>query len=175
MNASNVWFMALFLSIIATILLEVRWSNVTIKNFWCIEQFWIISGVSAYIFAVIQGLLKVILRKNTKFTVTSKTTIRDQKHDEFSDLYLFKWTTLLILPTIIIILNIAALVVGISEAMNNGFGSWGFQLGRLFIPIWVILHLYPFLRGLMGRKNITPIIFLFCVFLIFMMKDYNQT
>lgn len=38
----------------------------------------------------------------------------------FGELYLLKWTTLLIPPTTLIILNTVAVVAGVSDAINNG-------------------------------------------------------
>ncbi|KAL4627182.1 hypothetical protein ACB092_05G149500 [Castanea dentata] len=32
------------------------------------------------------------------------------------------------------------------------------SFGKVFLAFWVILHLYPFLKGLMGRQNRTPTI-----------------
>lgn len=153
-NLASIWFMALFLSIIATAVLELRWSGVSIQDLWRNEQFWVIGGVSAHLFAVFQGLLKVLGGVDTNFTVTSKTA----DDAEFGDLYLFKWTTLLIPPTTLIILNMVGVVAGVSDAINNGYGSWGPLFGKLFFAFWVILHLYPFLKGLMGRQNRTPTI-----------------
>ncbi|XP_043719473.1 cellulose synthase A catalytic subunit 4 [UDP-forming] [Telopea speciosissima] len=153
-NLASVWFMALFLSIIATGVLELRWSGVSIHDWWRNEQFWVIGGVSAHLFAVFQGLLKVLAGVDTNFTVTSKAA----EDSEFGELYLFKWTTLLIPPTTLIILNMVGVVAGVSDAINNGYGSWGPLFGKLFFAFWVILHLYPFLKGLMGRQNRTPTI-----------------
>ncbi|XP_008235611.1 PREDICTED: cellulose synthase A catalytic subunit 4 [UDP-forming] [Prunus mume] len=153
-NFASIWFMALFLSIIATGILELRWSNVSIEDWWRNEQFWVIGGVSAHFFAVFQGLLKVLFGVDTNFTVTSKAA----EDAEFGELYLFKWTTLLIPPTTLIILNMVGVVAGISDAINNGYGSWGPLFGKLFFSFWVIVHLYPFLKGLMGRQNRTPTI-----------------
>ncbi|KAG2548569.1 hypothetical protein PVAP13_9KG193600 [Panicum virgatum] len=73
-------------------------------------------------------------------------------------LYLFKWTTLLVPPTTLIIINMVGIVAGVSDAVNNGYGSWGPLFGKLFFSFWVIVHLYPFLKGLMGRQNRTPTI-----------------
>lgn len=146
--------MALFISIIATGVLELRWSGVSIQDWWRNEQFWVIGGVSAHLFAVFQGLLKVLGGVDTNFTVTSKAA----DDAEFGDLYIFKWTTLLIPPTTLLILNMVGVVAGVSEAINNGYGSWGALFGKLFFAFWVILHLYPFLKGLMGRQNRTPTI-----------------
>ncbi|GAB4830078.1 Cellulose synthase A catalytic subunit 4 [UDP-forming] [Ancistrocladus abbreviatus] len=153
-NFASVWFMALFLSIIATGVLELRWSGVSIVDWWRNEQFWVIGGVSAHLFAVFQGLLKVLAGVDTNFTVTSKAA----DDLEFGELYLFKWTTLLIPPTTLIILNMVGVVAGVSDAINNGYGTWGPLFGKLFFSFWVIVHLYPFLKGLMGRQNRTPTI-----------------
>ncbi|KAL0538337.1 hypothetical protein IC582_027353 [Cucumis melo] len=153
-NLASVWFMALFISIIATAVLELRWSEVSIEDLWRNEQFWVIGGVSAHLFAVFQGLLKVLGGVDTNFTVTAKAA----EDTEFGELYLFKWTTLLIPPTTLIILNMVGVVAGISDAINNGYGSWGPLFGKLFFAFWVIVHLYPFLKGLMGKQNRTPTI-----------------
>ncbi|KAI5680055.1 hypothetical protein M9H77_01282 [Catharanthus roseus] len=153
-NYASIWFIALFLSIITTGVLELRWSGVSIEDWWRNEQFWVIGGVSAHLFAVFQGLLKVLGGVDTNFTVTAKAA----EDTEFGELYLFKWTTLLIPPTTLIILNMVGVVAGVSDAINNGYGSWGPLFGKLFFAFWVIVHLYPFLKGLMGRQNRTPTI-----------------
>ncbi|XP_042515947.1 cellulose synthase A catalytic subunit 4 [UDP-forming]-like [Macadamia integrifolia] len=151
---ASIWLMALFLSIIATGVLELRWSGVSIHDWWRNEQFWVIGGVSAHLFAVFQGFLKVLAGVDTNFTVTSKAA----EDSESGDLYHFKWTTLLIPPTTLIILNMVGVVAGVSDAINNGYGSWGPLFGKLLFAFWVIVHLYPFLKGLMGKQNKTPTI-----------------
>ncbi|KAF3577120.1 hypothetical protein DY000_02034518 [Brassica cretica] len=54
-------FLGLFISIILTSVLELRWSGVSVDDLWRNEQFWVIGGVSAHLFAVFQGFLKIIL------------------------------------------------------------------------------------------------------------------
>ncbi|KAF6151973.1 hypothetical protein GIB67_010547 [Kingdonia uniflora] len=151
---ASLFFISLFISIFATGILELRWSGVSIEEWWRNEQFWVIGGVSAHLFAVVQGLLKVLVGIDTNFTVTSKTT----DDDDFGELYAFKWTTLLIPPTTLLIINLVGVVAGISDAISNGYDSWGPLFGKLFFAFWVIVHLYPFLKGLMGRQNRTPTI-----------------
>ncbi|MQM22891.1 hypothetical protein Taro_055950 [Colocasia esculenta] len=153
-NVASLWFLSLFICIFATGILEMRWSGVGIDDWWRNEQFWVIGGVSAHLFAVFQGLLKVLAGIDTNFTVTSKAT----DDEEFSELYAFKWTTLLIPPTTLLIINLIGVVAGVSNAINNGYESWGPLFGRLFFAFWVIVHLYPFLKGLLGRQNRTPTI-----------------
>ncbi|KAL3641107.1 Cellulose synthase A catalytic subunit 6 [UDP-forming] [Castilleja foliolosa] len=153
-NYASILFMALFMSIAVTSILEMRWGGVGIDDLWRNEQFWVIGGVSSHFFALLQGLLKVLAGVNTNFTVTSKAA----DDGEFSDLYLFKWTSLLIPPMTLMIINIIGVAVGISDAINNGYESWGPLFGRLFFAIWVILHLYPFLKGFMGKQDRLPTI-----------------
>ncbi|KAI8570298.1 hypothetical protein RHMOL_Rhmol01G0023600 [Rhododendron molle] len=151
---ASLFFISLFISIFTTGILELRWSGVSIEEWWRNEQFWVIGGVSAHLFAVVQGLLKVLAGIDTNFTVTSKAS----DDEDFGELYAFKWTTLLIPPTTILIINLVGVVAGISDAINNGYQSWGPLFGKLFFAFWVIVHLYPFLKGLMGRQNRTPTI-----------------
>nr|DAD46409.1 TPA_asm: hypothetical protein HUJ06_016346 [Nelumbo nucifera] len=160
-NIASLWFISLFICIFATSILEMRWSGVGLDDWWRNEQFWVIGGVSAHLFAVFQGLLKVLAGIDTNFTVTSKAG----DDEDFSELYAFKWTTLLIPPTTLLIINLIGVVAGISNAINNGYESWGPLFGKLFFSFWVIVHLYPFLKGLLGRQNRTPHIIVWSILL----------
>ncbi|KAF9625913.1 hypothetical protein IFM89_027690 [Coptis chinensis] len=82
----------------------------------------------------LSGLLKVLVRIDTSFTVTSKSSDED---GDYAELYMFKWTTLLIPPTTILIINLVGVVAGISYAINSGYASWGPLFGKLFFAFWV--------------------------------------
>ncbi|KAM5587915.1 cellulose synthase A catalytic subunit 8 [UDP-forming] [Rosa sericea] len=153
-NLASVLFLGLFISIILTSVIELRWSGVSIQDLWRNEQFWVIGGVSAHLFAVFQGFLKMLAGVDTNFTVTSKAA----EDADFGELYMIKWTTLLIPPTTLLIVNMVGVVAGFSDALNKGYEAWGPLFGKVFFAFWVILHLYPFLKGLMGRQNRTPTI-----------------
>ncbi|OVA00248.1 zinc finger protein [Macleaya cordata] len=155
-NYASIVFMALFISIAATGILEMQWGGVGIDDWWRNEQFWVIGGVSSHFFALFQGLLKVLAGVNTNFTVTSKGA----DDGEYSELYLFKWTSLLIPPMTLLIINIIGVMVGVSDAINTGYESWGPLFGKLFFAFWVIVHLYPFLKGFMGKQDRLPTIIL---------------
>ena len=96
----------------------------------------------------------MVIGLDTNFTVTSKAA----EDGDFGELYVFKWTTVLIPPTTILVLNLVGVVAGFSDALNSGYESWGPLFGKVFFAMWVIMHLYPFLKGLMGRQNRTPTI-----------------
>ncbi|MQL90444.1 hypothetical protein Taro_023026 [Colocasia esculenta] len=153
-NVASIWFLGLFISIILTSVLELRWSGVGVEDWWRNEQFWVIGGVSAHLFAVFQGFLKMLAGLDTNFTVTAKAS----DDGEFGELYAFKWTTLLIPPTTLLVVNLVGVVAGFSDALNSGYEAWGPLFGKVFFAMWVVLHLYPFLKGLMGRQNRTPTI-----------------
>ncbi|KAI3914955.1 hypothetical protein MKX01_018124 [Papaver californicum] len=152
-NIASIWFLGLFTSIILTSVLELRWSGVSIEDLCRNEQFWVIGGVSAHLFAVFQGFLKMLAGVDTNFTVTAKAG----DDADFGELYMFKWTTLLY-PS-----------YNPSRCkLSGGYEAWGPLFGKVFFAFWVILHLYPFLKGLMGRQNRTPtIVVLWSVLLAF--------
>ncbi|KAM7254864.1 hypothetical protein ACFE04_020105 [Oxalis oulophora] len=151
-SVASIIFLGLFISIITTSVLELRWSGVSIEDIWRNEQFWVIGGVSAHLFAVFQGFLKMLAGVDTNFTVTTKAA----EDADFGELYMVKWTTLLIPPTTLIIVNMVGVIAGLSDALNKGYEAWGPLFGKVFFALWVIFHLYPFLKGLMGRQNRTP-------------------
>ncbi|XWS58671.1 hypothetical protein CRYUN_Cryun08bG0054800 [Craigia yunnanensis] len=153
-SAGSLWFLSLFICIFATSILEMRWSGVSFNEWWRNEQFWVIGGVSAQLFAVFQGLLKVITGVDMNFIATSK--VRDD--GEFSEQYALEWTALLIPPTTLLIINMIGVIVGIADAINYGYDSWGPFFGKFFFAFWVIIHLYPLLKGLSGREDRTPTI-----------------
>ncbi|KAJ0089914.1 hypothetical protein Patl1_14519 [Pistacia atlantica] len=151
---SGLLLVALFISFFTSGILELRWSGVTVEEWWRNEQFWVIGGISSHLFAVVQGLLKILAGVDTIFTVTFK--LFDDK--ESKELYNFKWTTLLIPPTTVLIINLVGIVAGFTDALNTGYQALRPLIGKFFFVFWVIAHLYPFLKGLMGRQNRTPTI-----------------
>lgn len=157
----NVTFLAYLLTITVTLallaVLEVKWSGIQLEEWWRNEQFWLIGGTSAHLAAVIQGLLKVIAGIEISFTLTSKSA-GDDEDDEFADLYIVKWTSLMIPPLTIIFVNLIAIAVGVSRTIYETNPQWSRLLGGVFFSFWVLAHMYPFVKGLMGRRGRTPTI-----------------
>lgn len=156
----NVTFLAFLLAITLTLcmlaMLEIKWSGITLHDWWRNEQFWLIGGTSAHPAAVFQGLLKVIAGIDISFTLTSKSAAPEDEENEFAELYEFRWTTLMIPPITIIFLNMTAIIVGVSRTMYSPFPEWSKLVGGVFFSMWVLSHLYPFAKGLMGRKGKIP-------------------
>ncbi|OWM78211.1 hypothetical protein CDL15_Pgr015030 [Punica granatum] len=138
-------------------LLEVKWSGIGLEEWWRNEQFWVIGGTSAHLVAVIQGLLKVIAGIEISFKLTSKSAGEDVD-DIYADLYVVKWTSLFIMPLTIIIINVVAVVIGFSRTIYSVIPQWSKLFGGLFFSFWVLVHMYPFIKGLLGRRGRVPTI-----------------
>ncbi|KAL4643812.1 hypothetical protein ACB092_02G119100 [Castanea dentata] len=157
----NISFLVYLLTITVTLtlisLLEVKWSGIGLEEWWRNEQFWVIGGTSAHLAAVLQGLLKVIAGIEISFTLTSKSSGEDED-DIYADLYVVKWTSLFIMPLTIIIVNLVAVVIGFSRTLYSVIPQWSKLMGGLFFSFWVLAHMYPFAKGLMGRRGRVPTI-----------------
>ncbi|PIA56948.1 hypothetical protein AQUCO_00700954v1 [Aquilegia coerulea] len=152
-----IYLLLITLCLIGLAILEVKWSGIGLEEWWRNEQFWLISGTSAHLAAVVQGLLKVIAGIEISFTLTSKSAAEDED-DIYADLYLVKWTSLMIPPIVIALVNIIAIVVAFSRTIYSPVPKWGKFVGGAFFSSWVLVHLYPFAKGLMGRRGKTPTI-----------------
>ncbi|KAJ7533513.1 hypothetical protein O6H91_13G052900 [Diphasiastrum complanatum] len=138
-------------------ILEVRWSGITLEEWWRNEQFWLIGGTSAHLAAVLQGLLKVTAGVDISFTLTSKSA-NEGEEDAYADLYVVKWSSLMIPPITIMIINLIAVAVGVSKTIYSDNKKWSQLIGGVFFSFWVLVHLYPFAKGLMGRRGRAPTI-----------------
>ncbi|CAK9855779.1 unnamed protein product [Sphagnum jensenii] len=145
----NLSFLIYLLTITVTLfmlaILEVKWSRITLEEWWRNEQFWVIGGTSAHLAAVFQGLLKVIAGINISFTLTSKSGAEDES-DIYADLYVVKWSSLFIPPITIILTNIIAIAVGCSRTIYSTIPQWSKLLGGMFFSLWVLFHLYHLQR-----------------------------
>eukprot|EP00898_Chlorokybus_atmophyticus_P005987 jgi/Chlat1/638/Chrsp103S00964 len=170
------YYGALFLGIIGTSYLEVQWSGITLDDFWRNEQFWVISGTSAHFAAVWQGLLKNIFGLQVAFSITQKS---DDDENEF---YQVRWSWLLFVPLLICFANALALIAGVAREVNQvtGLVNYAQLLSKVIFSLWVLVHYWPFLKGLFGRRRKPPtivvvwLILLALTFSIFWSKYFNS-
>ncbi|GAA0167548.1 hypothetical protein Leryth_021151 [Lithospermum erythrorhizon] len=151
------YLLMITLTLCALAVLEIKWSGIALEEWWRNEQFWLIGGTSAHLAAVLQGLLKVIAGIEISFTLTSKSA-GDENDDDFADLYIIKWSSLMIPPITIMMINLIAIAVGFSRTIYSEIPQWSRLIGGVFFSFWVLAHLYPFAKGLMGRRGRTPTI-----------------
>ncbi|XP_047329478.1 cellulose synthase-like protein D4 [Impatiens glandulifera] len=152
-----VYLLTITLCLMGLAILEVKWSGIALEHWWRNEQWWLTSGTSAHLAAVVQGLLKVIAGIEISFTLTAKAS-GDENEDIYAELYLVKWTSLMIPPIVIAMINIIAIVFAFARTIYNPNPDWSKFIGGGFFSLWVLVHLYPFAKGLMGRRGKTPTI-----------------
>ncbi|KAI9111962.1 hypothetical protein K1719_017652 [Acacia pycnantha] len=152
-----VYLLGITLTLVFLAALEIKWSGIDLEEWWRNEQFWLIGGTSAHLAAVLQGLLKVLAGIEISFTLTSKSA-GDDEDDEFADLYIIKWSSLMIPPVTIMMVNLIGISVALIRTVYSENPDWSSLLGGVFFSFWVLAHLYPFAKGLMGRRGKTPTI-----------------
>ncbi|KNA17840.1 hypothetical protein SOVF_076590 [Spinacia oleracea] len=152
-----IYLLIMTMCLIFLAILEVKWSGIQLEEWWRNEQFWLISGTSSHLAAVVQGLLKVIAGIEISFTLTSKSASEDED-DVFAELYLVKWSSLMLPPIVIAMVNIIAVCYAFARTIYSSTPSWSKFVGGAFFSFWVLCHLYPFAKGLMGRRRKTPTI-----------------
>ncbi|OAY66420.1 Cellulose synthase-like protein D2 [Ananas comosus] len=149
----NVTFLTYLLVITLTLcmlaMLEIKWSGIELEEWWRNEQFWLIGGTSAHLAAWL--LNRDLLHPHLQ-------SAGDDEEDDFAELYIVKWTSLMIPPLTIIMVNLIAIAVGFSRTIYSSVPQWSKLLGGVFFSFWVLAHLYPFAKGLMGRRGRTPTI-----------------
>jgi hypothetical protein len=62
------------------------------------------------------------------------------------------------MPLTIIVVNLVAIVIGCSRTLYSEIPEWGKLMGGLFFSFWVLSHMYPFVKGLLGRRGRVPTI-----------------
>lgn len=152
-----VYLLIIAVCLISLAILEVKWSGVGLEDWWRNQQFWLISGTSAHLAAVVQGLLKVIAGVEFTFTLTSRS-IEEDNDDPYAELYVVKWTYLMVPPIVIGLVNIIAILVAFSRTIFSTIPQWSKFIDGAFFSFWVLAHLYPFAKGLMGSRRKTPTI-----------------
>ncbi|TQD68651.1 hypothetical protein C1H46_045816 [Malus baccata] len=61
-------------------------------------------------------------------------------------------------PITIMMVNLIGIAVGFSRTIYSEIPEWSRLIGGVFFSFWVLAHLYPFAKGLMGRRGKTPTI-----------------
>jgi cellulose synthase A len=152
-------------SVAATAALELRWSRVTLRAWWRDQKLWVVTGTSACLAAVFQGILRACAGIDVGFSTSTETAIRSSSDDEggggeeTSDARRsLRWSNLLIPPASLLLGNLAGVVVAVSYGVDHGYRSWGPVLGKLALAGWVVAHLQGFLRGLLARRDRAPTI-----------------
>ncbi|KAJ1259786.1 hypothetical protein BS78_10G182800 [Paspalum vaginatum] len=149
----------LLASVVATVALELRWSGVTLRAWWRDQKLWVVTGTSACLAAVFQGILRACAGVDVGFSLSDTETASGSSSDDDGDARRsVRWSNLLIPPASLLLGNLAGVVVAVSYGVDHGYRSWGPVLVELALAGWVVAHLQGFLRGLLARRDRAPTI-----------------
>ncbi|CAD6217698.1 unnamed protein product [Miscanthus lutarioriparius] len=148
-------------------MVEIKWAGLTLLDWIRNEQFYIIGATAVYPLATLHIVLKLVLRGNgVSFKLTAKQAT-STVNEKYAEMYVVQWAPLLIPTIVVIAVNVGAIGAAIGKAIVEGWSLLQMadaSLGLVF-NAWILLLIYPFALGIMGRWSKRPYI-LFILFMI---------
>eukprot|EP01018_Ginkgo_biloba_P019787 Gb_03770 [translate_table: standard] len=143
---------ALFVSVYGFKLLEYVHNDCSIREWWNNQRMWLIVSVSSWLYALFDVLLKLIGLCETVFVVTPKGSDKDEDEDGEEGEFTFDSSSLYIPPTTLLLVNVAAII----RVSMGGYEMWKRLLAEYICSVFVVLNLWPFLKGLVrkGKRGI---------------------
>jgi 1,4-beta-D-xylan synthase len=148
-------------------MVEIKWAGLTLLD-WCRnEQFYMIGATGVYPAAVLHSLLRLVGLKGLPFKLTSKPVSASgggaAARERFAELYEVQWAPLLVPTMLVIAVNVAAIGAAVGRAVAFGwsFAQVAGAASGLLFNVWVLLLLYPFALGIMGRWSKRPYLLFF--------------
>jgi cellulose synthase A len=151
----------------ATVALELRWSRVAPRAWWRDQKLWMVTGTSACLAAVFQGVLRACAGVDVGFSTETAAACSssgdegagsDEESSGGERRSVMRWSNLLIPPASLLLANLAGVVVAVSYGVDHGYRSWGPVVVKLALAGWVVAHLQGFLRRLLARRDRAPTI-----------------
>ncbi|GJN32670.1 hypothetical protein PR202_gb21190 [Eleusine coracana subsp. coracana] len=141
-------------------MLEIKWAGLGVLDWVRNEQFFMVGATGVYPAAVLHSLLRLVGLKGLPFKLTSKPTAAIAR-EPFAEMYDVQWAPLLAPTLVVMAVNAAAIAVVIGKAVAFGWpvARLAGAAGGLLFNAWVLLLLYPFALGLMGRWSRRPYLF----------------
>ncbi|XP_078169561.1 quillaic acid 3-O-glycosyltransferase CSL1-like isoform X1 [Carex rostrata] len=154
-EVTSPWFGAfafVFFSVCIQHLREVFLSG---HNFitWCNEQrFWMITGLTAQLFAAINVFLKLVGIGAVNFDLTDKTANEAQIKRYENGVFDFEGCSLMLLPaTTLSLLNMGALMGGARQMIK--FDAINYLFAQFFLSCFILLLSLPLIEGIIYRRD----------------------
>lgn len=147
-------------------MVEIKWAGLTLLDWIRNEQFYIVGATAVYPTAVLHIVLKLFGLKGVSFKLTAKQ-VASSTSEKFAELYAVQWAPMLIPTMVVIAVNVCAIGASIGKAIIGGWSLLQMAdagLGLLF-NAWILLLIYPFALGIMGRWSKRPYV-LFIMFVL---------
>ncbi|XP_040382255.1 probable mixed-linked glucan synthase 9 [Oryza brachyantha] len=156
-------YVAYLVAVIASIevigLVEIKWAGLTLLDWWRNEQFYMIGATGVYPTAVLHILLKKLLGlRGVRFKLTAKQLAGGATRERFAEMYDVHWAPLLAPTVVVMAVNVAAIGAAAGKAVVGGWSpaQVAGALAGLVFNVWILVLLYPFALGIMGRWSKRP-------------------
>ncbi|CAL5086220.1 unnamed protein product [Urochloa decumbens] len=141
-------------------MVEITWAGITLLD-WCRnEQFFMVGATGVYPAAVLHSLLRLVGLKGLPFKLTAKpqSSGAAAARERFAEVYEVQWAPLLVPTVVVIAVNVAAVGAALGRAAAGGWSlpQLAATAGGMLFNAWVLLLLYPFALGIMGRWSKRP-------------------
>jgi hypothetical protein len=156
-KASNPWFI-LFASLVVSAygysLIEFLWIGGSFKSWWNEQRMWMIKGVSAYLFALIEVAGKMIGVSKVGFEVTSKVVDSEAAKRYEAEMFEFGVASALFVPpATLALINLISLVGGLARILREGYSTSESMILQLLLCSFIVTSGYPILEAMFIRKD----------------------
>ncbi|KAH9307461.1 hypothetical protein KI387_035372 [Taxus chinensis] len=126
-------------------------SGCSAREWWNSLRTWLITILSASLFAIFDVVMKLMGLSETVFVVTPKGG--DEEEASVGD-FTFDSSPLFIPPTTVILINLAAIIQRTSQIVGGHSELKDNLFGEYFCSVWVLINLRPFLKGLVRKGKL---------------------
>lgn len=86
------------------------------------------------------------------FILILKFIVEDED-DVYVDFYVVKWISFFVMFLIIMVINIVVFVIGFFRIVYSVIFEWSKLFGGCFFSFWVLVYMYLFVKGFIGRRG----------------------
>ncbi|KAJ0052396.1 hypothetical protein Pint_01997 [Pistacia integerrima] len=144
-------FVASFVSYNLYTLSEIIRTGFSIKAWWITQCMARIITLSAWLFGVINVVLKLLGLLETEFEVTRKgQSTSDDGGDDDDGQFVFDESPVFVPITVVVMVHLTALAISLFRLLPQSSGQ-GSGLGELFGSVFVLVSFWPFVQGLFRK------------------------
>lgn len=147
-------FASLAVSAYGYSLIEFLWIGGSFKSWWNEQRMWMIKGVSAYLFALIEVAGKMIGVSKVGFEVTSKVVDSEAAKRYEAEMFEFGVASALFVPpATLALINLISLVGGLARILREGYSTSESMILQLLLCSFIVTSGYPILEAMFIRKD----------------------
>lgn len=135
-------------------LFEYIWIVGSLNRWWNEQRMWMIKGVSAYLFALIEFAGKMIGVSEVGFEVTNKVVDSEAAKRYEAEIFEFGVASpLFVPPATLVVINLIAVMGGLARILREGYSAFECMTLQLILCSFIVINGYPILEAMFLRKD----------------------